>query len=294
MIYLFTALYGEAQMFIERFHLKKQMDGTRFQQFRSESGQILLTVSGVGEIAAAAAVSSVCTQVPPGRHDFLLNVGICAGVPDGHGIYYIRKLTELTTGKTFYPDLLYIHGLPEAELWTVMKPWRRAAQTDGMAEAYSHDTGAESGLKLYDMEAAAIYQAGAYFFSPHQMIFVKVISDSGEGETLGTADARNCLQAYGKELCELLERLLRIVQMENRPEQAVQYGETEQLFQRLCADLHCSKAMADLLRQYVRYASLSGIDYCQVVQKLYEDNRLPCGNKREGKQCFEELKQRLF
>ena len=32
---------------------------------------------------------------------------------------------------------------------------------------------------LHDMEGAAIYQAGSYWLGPHQMSFIKVISDHG-------------------------------------------------------------------------------------------------------------------
>lgn len=66
-------------------------------------------------------------------------------------------------GKTFYPDILYRHPWKERELVTGMQPLQRAA-AQGV---------------LYDMEAAAVYQAGIRFFSPDRMIFLKVVSDSG-------------------------------------------------------------------------------------------------------------------
>ena len=175
MIYLVTALYCEAQMFIEHFSLKKVMENTRFQQFASESGQILLTVSGVGEIAAASAVSSVCAKDLPGSDDFLMNVGICAAQGGQDGIFLIHKLTEQTTGKTFYPDMLYRHGFNEAELVTGMTVWKRhnSGRTADGVQLSGQDAAADgvrlSERCLYDMEAAGVYQAGAYFFAPHQM-----------------------------------------------------------------------------------------------------------------------------
>lgn len=59
-----------------------------------------------------------------------------------------HKITEQATGKTFYPDILYRHPWKERELVTGMQPLQRAA---------AHGA-------LYDMEAAAVYQAGIRFF----------------------------------------------------------------------------------------------------------------------------------
>lgn len=280
MIYLFTALYSEAQIFIERFHLKKLADSQQFQQFRNESGQLLLTVSGVGEIAAAAAVSGVCTKYPPDRGDVLVNAGCCAGTTGRDGVYMIHKLTEQTTGKTFYPDLLYRHTFQEAELCTVMKPWK--------------NTGNQTDTVLYDMEAAAVCQAGAYFFGPHQMVFLKVISDSGEGNRLTAEEIRLRMEVHGKSICAFLEQLLRITQEAGWMAGTDGCSGMEQWIRQLGADLHCSRAMEHSLRQYMRYAMLAEVDYESVIQQLYEEKRLPCRDKREGKRCFEELKQRLL
>ena len=52
--------------------------------------------------------------------------------------------------------------------------------------------------------------------------------------------------------------------------------------------------MKDSLRQYIRYLTLSKSDYIDVINDMYEKGLLPCKDKREGKLCFEELKQRLF
>lgn len=303
MIYLFTALYSEAKIFIERFHLKKAADNPHFQQFGNESAQLLLTISGAGEIAAAAAVSAVCTEYPPDRKDVLVNAGSCAGPADRDGVYVIQKLTEQTTGKTFYPDLLYRHMFQEAELCTVMKPWKHTVQTDGRDSSQVR-TGAagaafgemkkQTGTVLYDMEAAAIYQAGAYFFGPHQMVFLKVISDSGEENRLAAEEVSRRMDMYGKSICTFVEQLSRITREAGRMAGPEGRSGIEPLILRLSADLHCSRAMEDSLRQYIRYAMLAEVDYERLIQQLYEEKKLPCRDKREGKRCFEVLKQRLL
>ena len=176
MIYIFTALYHEAHCFISYYHLKRDAADTRFQVFCSEDGEICLTVTGAGEIAAAAAVASICTGRQPGRGDFLINIGICAAA--GGQIFLCNK-------RTFYPDMIYRHEFAEGCVITGRNLWMRQGGTEGsvcgmqipkyIESAVSEDCAEIRNLSddlqqvLYDMEAAAIYQAGAYSFAPHQM-----------------------------------------------------------------------------------------------------------------------------
>ncbi|MDE6568236.1 MAG: spore photoproduct, partial [Lachnospiraceae bacterium] len=155
MIYLFTALYAEADLFIKKYHLEKNLENTRFQEFYQEEYGIRLTITGVGEIAAASAVSSVCSIYKPMKGDILLNIGTCAHLAGKEGVFLCNKIIEQATGKTFYPDLLYRHTLQEETIVTGMQPYNQE-------EHIRHGN-------LYDMEAAAIYQAGSYFFAPHQI-----------------------------------------------------------------------------------------------------------------------------
>lgn len=48
------------------------------------------------------------------------------------------------------------------------------------------------------------------------------------------------------------------------------------------------------MRQYIQYLKLTEVDYISIVQNMYENNLLPCKDKREGKLRFEEFKRRLF
>lgn len=292
MLYMITALYCEAQIFIQHFSLKKVLQNTHFQQFASQDAQILLTVSGVGEIAAASAVSSLCTQKPPGQDDFLINAGVCAAQSGEEGAFFVHKLTEQATGKTFYPDILYRHGFQEAELVTGMIPWRKkACRTTQLPNQKAPAAAADMPRRcLYDMEAAGVYQAGAYFFAPHQMQFLKVVSDRGEGDRLSAEAVRQLMEGHRERICTYLEQLLRLVQGGDRQEDSG----GRQVLDKLCADMHCSKAMQDSLSQYVRYAKLEGIDWQAAVKQMYAEQLLPCRDKREGKKCFEQVKQRLL
>lgn len=326
MIYLFTALYCEAAIFIKRFHLKKNPEHTSFPEFYRDEAGIRLTITGVGEIAAAAAVGSIGTKYKPKAEDILVNIGTCAHGAEGNGIFLCNKIVEQATGKTFYPDILFRHDFTEKTIVTGMRPWNGEKITIEMpkertpgnphgteafmgalydTEAFPgalYDTEAFMGAlygteaftgALYDMESAAVYQAGSHFFGPHQMVFLKIVSDWGRAKEVSGKQVEHLMETHQDRLSDFVEGLSRMGEKFS-PEAGGLEGEAEELYEKLCTDLHCSKVMGDSLRQHFRYWTLTGTDYMTVIDEMYGEGRLPCRAKREGKLCFEELKRRLF
>lgn len=295
MIYLFTALYCEAAIFIKRFHLEKNPEHTSFPEFYCDEAGIRLTITGVGEIAAAAAVGSIGTKYKPKAEDVLVNVGTCAHRAGGNGIFLCNKIVEQATGKTFYPDILFRHDFPEKTIVTGMRPWNGEKITIEMPKERTagnpHGTEAFTGA-LYDMEAAAVYQAGSHFFGPHQMVFLKIVSDEGRAKEVSGKQVEHLMETYQDRLSDFVEGLYRMGEKFSQKAGGLQ--EEEELYEKLCRDLHCSKVMGDSLRQHLRYWTLTGTDYMTVIDEMYGEGRLPCRAKREGKLCFEELKRRLF
>lgn len=285
MLYLFTALHCEARPLIQYYHLKKDVSQTRFQVFLHEDGNICLTVTGTGMIASATAVACMCTKYKPSACSFLANVGICASNRGKHQIFLCNKITEEPTGKTFYPDMLVRHSFCEARITTVPKP------LSGLIFGKNTDNRRET--CLYDMEASSVYQAGSYFFGPHQMSFLKIVSDSGDFENIKPKLAEGLIGDRLSEITEYLDVLRKIDRLEEQKE-CQKEAKAENLLEKLYADLHCSHAMQISLRQQIRYCALAGIDYSSVVQSMYLEQKLPCKEKREGKRCFEELKRRLL
>ncbi len=311
MIYIFTAAYCEAEIFIKNFGLKKVMECTCFQHFYQEEAGLRLTITGIGEIAAAAAVSSICTKYKPKTDDFLLNAGICAGIGKREGIFLVNKLVEQATGMTFYPDLLYRHFFQEAGLMTGMRPWTGCKQEINVP-----------GISLFDMEAAAVYQAGANFFGPHQMAFIKMISDCGEVKENMRQHTGQLMADYGHEIIGFVQQLMCIRQdgrhagytdsvfgqgklsfvkkqkkdgiSPERKSSDLEENQEKAWIDQVCTDLHCSKSMENSLKQHIRYLYLSGIDYKAVIQNMYAQDMLPCRDKREGKRCFETFRKSLF
>lgn len=301
MIYVVTALYQEAHGFIRELELKKNTAYAPFEVFDNENAGIRLVVTGVGEIAAAAVVAAVCAQDGADAADFLINIGCCAaanagadsgcetvdsGMDSGYGaahaaqigdLYVCHKITEQATGKTFYPDILYRHPWKERELVTGMQPLQRAA---------AHGA-------LYDMEAAAVYQAGIRFFSPDRMLFLKVVSDFGiAGQERMTAEAlTGLLEQHVKEVVAFLTNLREAADEEETLRNDGILQEDETVLERLFAALHCSQTMRASARQYITYAALTGYDWKAELEEWYARGLLPCKDRREGKVRLEELKQ---
>lgn len=298
MIYVMMALYQEAHGLIRELELKKNTAYAPFEVFDNESAGIRLVVTGVGEIAAAAATAAVCARDGADAADFLVNIGCCAvggcepadrDMDSGYGaahaaqigdLYVCHKITEQATGKTFYPDILYRHPWKERELVTGMQPLQRAA---------AHGA-------LYDMEAAAVYQAGIRFFSPDRMIFLKVVSDFGiAGQERMTAEAlTGLLEQHVKEVAAFLTNLREAADEEETLRNDGILQEDETVLERLFAALHCSQTMRASARQYITYAALTGYDWKAELEEWYARGLLPCKDRREGKVRLEELKQVLL
>ena len=283
MIYMFAALYAEAKPFIQHFQLKKDKNNRKFQGFCNPEKEIYLVITGVGSVAAAVAIGSVCTEYEIQEEDFLINVGTCAARDHRGEVYLCNKITEQSSGRTFYPDLLYKHNLAESNIVTVGKP-----VTAGLQEQSVDDT-----LTLYDMEAAAVYQAGAYFFGPHQMSFLKVVSDHGDEQPVTREQMEMLMEESALPMILYVEQLYKIA-LEERSQKRVLSKSMEQLISKVCEDLHCSKTMEAYLWQHFRYLMLTGVDVQAQIREWYEEEKLPCRDRREGKKCFEELKAGLF
>ena len=298
MIYVMMALYQEAHGLIRELELKKNTAYAPFEVFDNESAGIRLVVTGVGEIAAAAATAAVCARDGADAADFLVNIGCCAAggcepadrdMDSGYGaahaaqtgdLYVCHKITEQATGKTFYPDILYRHPWKERELVTGMQPLQRAA---------AHGA-------LYDMEAAAVYQAGIRFFSPDRMIFLKVVSDSGvAGQERMTAETlAGLLEQHVKAVAGFLANLWKAADEEEALRSGGILQEDEAVLEQIFAALHCSQTMRASARQYITYAALTGYDWKAELKEWYARGLLPCKDRREGKVRLEELKQVLL
>ena len=274
MIYIFSAFYAEAKNIIDHYGLKKEKspEMVRFDVFANES--IRLVITGVGEINAAAAVSNIGGAYGISPDDEILNVGCGAGFSSDicmGSIFLGNKLTEQMTGRTFYPDMLMKANFRECEIVTVARVLNEGSDS-----------------VVYDMEAAAVYQAAAFFVGPHRMHFIKLVSDAGE--RIDQSKITELFALQEDKICGYIDRLL------SACADKAQMDDTQSSWNmdRLICDMRCSKVMGDQLAQLIKYCRLSGIDYKAVLDEYYTNGLLPCESKREGKKCLFELKQRLL
>ena len=124
------------------------------------------------------------------------------------------------------------------------------------------------------------------------MSFLKVISDDGNAQDVTSERIRYLMDGNMEGIADYIARLQSAAGKQRREEGFLE--DAQELFERLCADLHCSRVMSEALRQHMRYFVLAGADFKTVIEELYREGKLPCKDKREGKQRFEELRERLL
>ncbi len=280
MVYIFVALFAEAKPLIQSLALKRQRSDLPFEQYIDEGKRFCLVLTGVGSVAAATAVGSICTAGQVGSGDFLCNVGTCAGAQPGQA-FLIHKMTEEATGRTFYPDVLYRSPFAECPVVTVSRPVQ-SERPAPREESF-----------VYDMEAAGFYQAAAHFVGPHRIACIKVVSDTGQNEMVTSAQITQRIFEAADTIADWLRQIGCMTEEEAQREVKFSSAE-EEMLQRLCRDLHCSETMLGQVRRRLFYAKLTGREIVSQVGEIYADGLLPCRDRREGKRCWNDIRQRLF
>lgn len=304
MIYIFTALYPEAKPLIRTFSLKKTVTGLPFDVYENTDNDLRLVITGAGMTVAACGVSAVFGKYGVGERDHLINVGTCAAenLPcdknddtkaGDREIYLCHKITDRNTGHTYYPDMLYHHPFKEAEIITEPVVWKRGIENDNNKLHLSAETDMKYGrILLHDMESAAVYQAGSFWLGPHQMSFIKVVSDEGAAEKITPQTLECVVENNIEQIKAYVTDLGQVLAQDEERQRKEQHCMT--VAEQLCQELHCSQTMRAAVVQCVRYWTLADVDYQKVLDTMRADGELLCRDRREGKKRFEELKQRLL
>lgn len=281
MVYIYCALYVEAAALIKRLCLKKRTEINAFQVFGDLQEKYCLVLTGVGMVNAVSAVSYMFALHPPGPQDYLVNFGSCAAadLKMGKGSLYIcRKISGQAAGRDFYPDMIYDHSLCEADLITVSRP-----VTDLSTDP------CDSSPFLYDMEAAGIFEAANRFLGPHQMLFLKVVSDHGEPSSLTAASLGEICTAVEETISTILEEL-GSGKKDNAEGGISDPGISED---HLAEDLKCTAAMREILDGYLHYFRTAGIDVSAWIGRLRQEKALPCKSKKEGLVMLARMRREL-
>ena len=192
MIYIFAALHSEVKSIISDYDLKKceSVVGS-FVQFKNDD--IMLTLTGTGPVRVAVAVGAVLGKESYGKwgdEPLTILIGSAAllcqkkySVLDSKkesiqigDICLINKLTNMDSKRTFYPDMIIKTDIQEASIVTGSRLL---------------DNGSFTGGELYDMEAAAFYEAAAEFTSPDKIHILKLVSDMGEASSVTRESLEN-------------------------------------------------------------------------------------------------------
>ena len=358
MVYIFAAHKGEVEHLIKELSLGKRKTSFPFLQYEGE--EILLTITGQGQVNAAASVSATLQEEKAKRGDILLSLGTAAVIipkeqfeQEGKALFvkekakastsrkslslfqegkdcllnneklseggeellgrwfWIQKLEQESTGRNFYPDLLYKLDFPEASLLT----------GDRILEFHAHKGGSGANVYtdsplLYDMESAAVFQAANYYLAPEDFFFLRCVTDFGiapveeKGQFSKSGnqpfDETNFASMDWKEKMQNLlqreeEKILSFIgELRERAKERREEEEKEEGFQKqlqcLSENLHCSFVMEKQLERLLRYAGLQGIFPEEVQEFLQEnfggeDGGISLTDKRAGKKVLSSLKQ---
>ena len=336
MVYIFAAHKGEVEHLIKKLSLGKRKISFPFLQYEGE--EILLTITGQGQINASVSVAVTLQEEKAKKGDLLLSLGSAAAIlgrnrPSEDLLgrwFWIQSLEQESTGRCFYPDLLYKLDFPEAKLLTgdkileIDSMGRRDTVSEGhsdskediVSEGYSdskEDIVSEgysdskedivskefSGLEkllLYDMESAAVFQAANFYLAPEDFFFLRCVTDFGvclSEETEFSLSWKEKMQGLlQKEEDKVLHFIgfLQEKSKERRKEEEEELAFQQQL-QNLSESLHCSFVMEKQLERLLRYAFLQGISAEEIREYLERNFWGRDTDKRAGKKALSSLKQ---
>lgn len=166
------------------------------------------------------------------KDDHITNIGVCAGSNVGN-LYLCNKIIGT---KTYYPDILTKCNLEQKQIKTV-------DYLVGEKEI------SENPDTLYDQEAAVIFSEAQKYISPHQISFLKVVSDSGvsnfeevrkiiprlienklsEIEEFITETKKLVINFEHIDISKYTEILKPSVTMQNRLKQQIRYAQIQQI-----------------------------------------------------------------
>lgn len=321
MVIIQTALYREAKRAIEYFGLREVRDqslpvrlfisGEKDISGKSDisenskafektnvSGKcgIAAVVTGTGAINACAGVSSALTYLRASRGDVLINFGIAgacgeADLPNGLEIGDVVRCVKCTARgeRPFYPDVIFGSKYKLAEVVTVRSPLESA------------DVPANGSIpQAADMELYYAFQAAAFFLGPESLISYKVISDragatAGNGGRLDPDTALRTISRAWDILISEVEKVADEAKKAFSKKERKLPGDTEELFEKVCAKLSISYANREILKNRLRKDILSGAEAAEVNEKLNDVIDQPDGaipKDKKGREAF--LKDRLL
>lgn len=287
MIYVASALYWEAEIFIKRYQLKKSDCFHRFQVFTGKN--MILVITGVGEVPAAVALSGICSVCEPKEEDVFVSFGSCAAIANAEKgeLCLLNQIVQVSTGRTFYPDILFSHPFREGTGYTGSKILT-TGHGSGLPDPEGYQSGNVPKPVLYDMEGAASCLAASYFFEADRMAFLRVVTDYGVQDN----DLKETVQ---KLIAQQQESIFSFCEgFGHRTQHGKRWNaEAENLLVMMEKKLHLTSTMQHSLKQHILYYLLCHAELDDILEWGRENLPEQEVDKRGGKKYFDELKRQL-
>ena len=276
MIYIVVALFHEAKTFINYYNLKQVNNTTKFRIYKNDD--ISLVITGTGPINAAIGTTYILTSSSVNSNDILLNVGICGSADKSFDIGQVmlcNKIIDNSSGKSFYPDIIFKHPFKEATVETFNNPiinnGKKSLLTAG---------------QLVDMEASGIFEAASMFISLQNIYFIKIVSDYLNSDSITSS---NINELIGKNINDI-GIWLRTIEKEICYKNYHIGMQDKQMLESICERLKLSVTMRHQLFEFSKlYCIRTGKDLGFMNDYL----NIECNSKNEGKKYFAEIKKRL-
>jgi spore photoproduct lyase len=293
--FIFVALYPEAKPLIQAMSLKQLDQPGALRQFVSEDRSILLTVMGIGSVAAAYAVGAVLANVDQREHCQLYLYGSAAAASSVTPKLYLGlALTNQDSGRDFYPDSVGRDLIEPCRILTSSRIWNGEEDQTAGRNAVMRET--EDAIHrgcnpkelalptLHDMESAAVYEAASQVLGPDQIHILKFVSDMGSDVKSMTKDRMVELSAGHVETC------LTFIQGMNEP--VSENGkDVKGLLRDLSQGLLASVTMENEIRQLIQYGMLIGYDFQKRIKELEQEGIFPAKEKRFGLKVLSQLRE---
>lgn len=292
-VYLFCALYPEAEPLIRHFALRRIKGGLPFDRYADDRGERLLTLTGTGSVDMAAAVGAVLGQSGSHSDICLINWGSCGGSPgevEPGQVYRCCRITAESSGRDLYPDILIRTRLPEAALLSADRLYR-GKRTDVTGRRPENEAKETELPILHDMEGAAFFQAASHFAGPHQIHVIKAVTDLGTPEELTRQSFQALMTQAARGALPEMERLMAPLG-DREGDRGVGSPSEEALFAELARAIDCSETMCAQLRELIHYAGLTGRDPEGWLHEKRALGLIPC-TRRQGKILIGELREWL-
>jgi nucleoside phosphorylase len=158
-----VALFCEAKPIITHFNLRK-MDSTLFKIYSNQNHSIWLIISSIGSSASSRATKHLALVSEADMGTAWLNIGIGGhdNLPLEKAIL-AHKITNSSTGKTWFPQLIFDPPCLTTSVKTVEKPDFN----------YPDDN-------VVEMEASGFYSAAESYSTREMVHCMKIISDNSQ------------------------------------------------------------------------------------------------------------------